>query len=124
MADFAADGQRIRERLAIHDSCVYARSENVLRQPRALLEQAGITIADPENAGRFTWCCGGPLESLYPKKALATAQKRVEQLRQAAPDGVTMCPLCLVNLQKAAGETMRFTDISEYLRRAYAAPTL
>jgi len=109
------------ERLAIHDSCVYARSENVLRQPRALLEQAGITIAEPENAGRFTWCCGGPLESLYPKKALATAQKRVEQLRQAAPDGVTMCPLCLVNLQKAAGETMRFTDISEYLRRAYTA---
>ncbi len=34
---------------------------------------------------------------------------------------MTMCPLCLVNLQKAAGETMRFKDISEYLRRAYAS---
>ena len=106
-------------RLAIHDSCVYARSENVLKQPRALLEKSGVTIHEPENAGRLTWCCGGPLESLYPKKALATAQKRVDQLRRAAPDGVTMCPLCLVNLQKAAGDTMRFTDISEF----FDAPT-
>ena len=29
-----------------------------------------------------------------------------------------MCPLCLVNLQKAAGDTMRFRDISHYLLEA------
>ncbi len=114
----------LSSRLAIHDSCVYARYEGVIGQPRALLEQAGVTIVEPDNAGRFTWCCGGPLESLYPRKSLATAQKRVEQLRQAAPEAVTMCPLCLVNLQKAAGHTLRLTDISEHLRRAYTAQAI
>jgi hypothetical protein len=32
-----------------------------------------------------------------------------------------MCPLCLVNLQRAAGGTMRFRDISDYLARASGA---
>jgi hypothetical protein len=35
---------------------------------------------------------GGPAESLYPDKALATATTRVEQLHAVAPEAVTMCP--------------------------------
>jgi Fe-S oxidoreductase len=107
--------------VAIHDSCVFARYEGVVDEPRELLAAAGVTIVDPENTGRQTWCCGGPVESLYPAKAAANAEKRVAQLREAAPDAVTMCPMCFVNLSTAAGDTMRFKDISEYLREAYAS---
>lgn len=111
-----------RAELTLHDSCVFARYENVVDQPRALLAKAGVTIREPASTGVLTWCCGGPVESLYPEAAQANAKRRVAELRQAAPAGVTMCPLCLVNLGKAAGDTMRFTDISEYLRRAYGSP--
>ena len=104
--------------VALHDSCVFARYENVVAEPRALLAQTGIAVREPEHTGRRTWCCGGPVESLYPEKALANAATRVAQLHQVAPEGVTMCPLCLVNLQKAAGDTMRFRDISHYLLEA------
>jgi Fe-S oxidoreductase len=107
--------------VALHDSCVFARSEGVVGQPRELLTTAGLTIREPENSGRQTWCCGGPVESLYPAKAAANAEKRVTQLRAAAPDAVTMCPMCFVNLSGAAGDTMRFKDISQYLRAAYAS---
>lgn len=105
--------------VALHESCVYARFENVVEQPRSLLDAAGITVRVPEFNGERTWCCGGPVESLYPDKALANATKRVGQLREVAGEGVTMCPLCFVNLSKAAGDTMRFQDISHVLRRAY-----
>jgi len=107
--------------VAFHDSCVFARYEGIVDEPRELLAAAGVTIRDPENAGRQTWCCGGPIESLYPAKAAANAEKRVAQLRAAAPDAVTMCPMCFVNLSSAAGDTMRFRDISQYLREAYAS---
>ena len=107
--------------VAIHDSCVFARYEGIVDEPRELLAAAGVTIRDPENTGRQTWCCGGPVESLYPAKAAANAEKRVAQLRAAAPDAVTMCPMCFVNLSSAAGDTMRFKDISQYLREAYAS---
>jgi hypothetical protein len=109
--------------VAIHDSCVYARYENVVQEPRTLLEGTGITLREPEYTGRLTWCCGGPVESLYPDKSLSIARARVDQLRKVAPSGVTMCPLCLVNLQKAAGGAMRFQDISNYLVRAYGSET-
>ena len=107
--------------VAFHDSCVFARYEGVVDEPRELLAATGLTVCDPENTGRQTWCCGGPVESLYPVKATANAAKRVAQLRAAAHDGVTMCPMCFVNLSGAAGDTMRFKDISEYLREAYAS---
>jgi len=105
--------------LAIHDSCVYARYENVVEEPRALLARAGLSIREPEHSGRRTWCCGGPVEALYPEKAVANAGVRVAELRRAAPAGVTMCPLCLVNLRRAAGDSMPFTDISHHLLQAY-----
>jgi Fe-S oxidoreductase len=107
--------------VVLHDSCVFARYEGVVDEPRELLAAAGLTLRDPENTGRQTWCCGGPVESLYPAKAAANAEKRVAQLREAGSDAVTMCPMCFVNLSNAAGSTMRFRDISEYLREAYTS---
>jgi Fe-S oxidoreductase len=69
----------------------------------------------------LTWCCGGPAETLHPELAADRARERVAELREVASSGITMCPICLVNLQKAAGDSMRFTDISHYLRSAYGA---
>ena len=106
--------------VTIHDSCVYARYEGIVDEPRRLLASAGLTVAEPENAGQWTWCCGGPAESLFPATAAAIAAKRVEQLRAVAPDCVTMCPICLVNLRKAANGTVRLRDISEHLLDAVA----
>lgn len=102
-------------RVVIHDSCVYARYENVLEAPRRLLAAAGVEVAEPELAGGRTWCCGGPAEALFPGRAAAIATQRVAQLQAVAPDGVTMCPICLVNLRKAAGGGLRLRDISDYL---------
>ena len=107
--------------IALHDSCVYARHEGIVEEPRKLLAGAGLEVLEPRNAGRLTWCCGGPAESLYPDKALATARKRVEQLQEISTECVTMCPLCLVNLTKAADGKITFRDISEVLLDASEA---
>jgi Fe-S oxidoreductase len=102
----------------IHDSCVFARYERVVDEPRALLAHAGVTVVEPESSGLLTWCCGGPVEALYPEKALAQAERRVAQLGAVGTTCVTMCPLCLVNLSKAADGTIAFRDISEVLLEA------
>jgi len=108
----AATGREV----VLHDSCLFARYEDVVDEPRALLHRAGVTVREPDHAGRLTWCCGGPAESLYAEKALAQAQRRVEQLRATgAAECVTMCPLCLVNLSKAADGQITFRDIADVL---------
>jgi Fe-S oxidoreductase len=105
----------------LHDSCVFARHEGVVEEPRLLLERAGWTVLEPEHAGKLTWCCGGPAESLFPAKALAQARRRVEQLRAAGGTCVTACPLCLANLSKAADGSLDFRDLSEVLLEARSA---
>ena len=104
--------------VVVHDSCVYARYEDVVSEPRVLLEAAGIAVREPASAGRQTWCCGGPAEALDPDRAAKVAEDRVRQLSAAGGECVTMCPICLVNLRKAANGTMRIRDISDYLTEA------
>lgn len=112
---------RIDLEVVMHDSCVYARYENVLNEQRTLLKNAGVAIKEPADSGKFTLCCGGPAESLYPKKAKERARQRVEQIKQAgaAAGAVTMCPICYVNLQKAARGEVQLEDISNLLTQAY-----
>ena len=107
--------------VSIHDSCLYARYENVLDQPRTLLKGAGARLQEAELSGLSTHCCGGPIESLFPARAHEIALKRVEQLEAAGGDMVAaMCPICLVNLQGAAnGSKERFRDISTVLAEAF-----
>jgi len=106
--------------ITIHDSCVYARYENIVSEPRLLLSRAGAKIVEPELAGKLTHCCGGPIESFFPGKAQAIAKKRIEQLAAAGGDIVAMCPICLINLKHAGKqENIEVKDISEYLAGVY-----
>jgi Fe-S oxidoreductase len=106
--------------ITIHDSCVYARYENIVNEPRRLLKEAGATIIEPEYAGMLTHCCGGPIESFFPGKARAIAARRMEQLAVNGGSIAAMCPICLVNLKHAAGSKgIEVKDISEYLVEAY-----
>lgn len=103
----------------LHDSCVYARYENVIDAPRALLAGGGVTLQEAELSGKLTFCCGGPLETLFPGKSAEIARQRIEQLRAVNHEVVTACPLCLANLNRVAPPDVRVRDISEYLAEAY-----
>ncbi len=101
--------------LAVHDSCVYARYEQIIDEPRELLKRAGARLYEPELSGRLTLCCGGPLESLFPGKAHEIASKRVDQLTARGSKAVTMCPICMAVLSRTAGSRLEIKDIATYL---------
>lgn len=110
--------------VVIHDSCIYARCEGVIDEPRALLERAGARIREPEFSRRRTLCCGGPIESLFPTRARSISEKRMDRLVRAGDQVAAMCPICLLNLEHAAeGRDVTVRDISEILAEAYCDPT-
>jgi hypothetical protein len=112
----------LHESVTMHDSCVYARYEGVVEQPRLLLSRGGVDLVEPELSGKLTFCCGGPLETLFPGKSTEIAKKRVDQLSACSPKIVTACPLCLANLERVAPTGVEVRDISDYLVRAYCPP--
>ena len=112
--------RRLDRRVTMHDSCVYARYEEVIEQPRELLRAGGVALEEPEMSGKLTICCGGPLETLFPGKSAEIAKRRIDQLRAVNPQVITACPLCLANLSRVAPADTEVKDISDYLAEAYA----
>jgi len=106
--------------ITVHDSCVYARYEDVIDEPRMLLQRAGYTVKEPKDNRTLTHCCGGPIESLFPSMAHQIGEKRVQQLKDANGSKVaTMCPICMATLQNAAGDALEIDDISAFLVQAF-----
>jgi Fe-S oxidoreductase len=59
------------------------------------------SIADvklPDRNGKFTMCCGGPDELLFPEIARKGSMQRYMDLKASSDNIVTICPLCYNNL--------------------------
>ena len=100
--------------LAVHDSCIYARALGLSGRVRELLAAAGARVVEPPRSGRWTYCCGGPVESLMPSLSLSVARTRAAELESVAREAVTMCPICYVNLRRAS-RSLGLLDVAEVL---------
>lgn len=97
----------------IHDPCLYARWEEIIHQPRELLEKAGVKIIEPMRTRLNTSCCGGPIESMTPSMSRAVAMGRLNELKEASNKVITLCPICLANLGRYSKEmNMQVRDIA------------
>lgn len=111
---------KIDETAVIHDSCYYARYENIIQQPRVLLSKSGMKLLEPPRSKNMTFCCGGPIESLFPTLSRCIADARIKELESISKNIVVCCPLCYANLTRVKSEDSEIRDISHYLYRAFS----
>ncbi|SDF51311.1 (Fe-S)-binding protein [Sporomusa acidovorans] len=93
--------QKLTATLTYHDPCHLVRGQGIKKQPRQLLQAAG-NFVDMKAADT---CCGGAgsFHMDYPEvstRILANKQRNIEQT--GADVVVTGCPVCLIQLNKAA----------------------
>ncbi len=93
--------QRLDTTFTYHDSCHLGRGQGIKKQPRELLRAAGnfVEMKDAD------MCCGGAgsFHMDYPDisaKILASKQENIE--KTGATVVVASCPVCLVQMTKAA----------------------
>jgi len=99
--------------VTLHDPCYLARWSDSTEQMRELLRKAGVILREPEFSRKFTGCCGGPIESIFPNLASKIAEKRLEELKSTGADKIVVaCPICLLNLKKVAGG-LEVLDLAE-----------
>ncbi|NOZ89585.1 MAG: (Fe-S)-binding protein, partial [Crenarchaeota archaeon] len=108
-------------RVVVHDPCLYARGLGVVEQPRRLLRRAGYEPVDPPRSRGDTYCCGGPVRAVAPGLSNAIAGERLEELASTGARVVAvMCPICFLNLSRAAAGRgdVELRDIAELLAAA------
>ena len=126
--------QRSGGTMAYHDPCYLARGRGITREPRQILRECGISIAEPQHHGGNTFCCGAGGAQLFIADDRRTeSTERVNQRRFAeiaetkAPAIAVACPYCPIMLRDAAGHAKRddieILDLAEIVaRRLPGAP--
>lgn len=92
--------EKTKEKYVIHDPCTMSRKMNIISEPRSIAQALGIEIVEPKHSGKYTRCCGGPIEFAYPEYSKVVAADRVSELISYSQNVLTYCPICLMNLKK------------------------
>ena len=105
--------------ITYHDSCYLARHNDVLADPRELVEAVGEPV-EMERSGKRTFCCGAGGAHMWMEERAGLINE--ERAREAAETGAetlaVACPFCTVMLDdgvRARGDDMRVVDVSTLL---------
>ena len=87
---------KCNKKAVIHDPCILARKLGIVTQLRI------FNAVEPENTGKNTLCCGGPIEILFPQLSLQIAKSRGNELISTGLNKIaTACSICLMNFLRA-----------------------
>jgi Fe-S oxidoreductase len=105
--------------ITYHDSCYLARHNDVLIQPRKLVEAVGQPI-EMKRSGKKTFCCGAGGAHMWMEETGTpiNAERAQEAIDTGAETLAVACPFCTVMLDDGVRETgteMRVADVATLL---------
>jgi Fe-S oxidoreductase len=122
-SDFSPNGSSLDGRLTLHDSCYLGRYNQVYNQPRQLLNDAKIDLAEMNRKGEDSFCCGGGGGQMWMETDANTRinHRRLDDALDTNSQFVaTACPYCLLMFDdairsKGLGDQIQVMDIAEVL---------
>jgi Fe-S oxidoreductase len=123
LADLVRDGKikptAGQQEITYHDSCYLARHNDVLADPRELVEAVGQPV-EMERSGKRTFCCGaGGAHMWMEERAGAINEARAAEAAATGAETLAVaCPFCTVMLDdgvRARGDDLRVVDVSTLL---------
>jgi Fe-S oxidoreductase len=110
--------------ITYHDSCYLARHNDVMAEPRSLVEAVGTPV-EMEKHGRRTFCCGaGGAHMWMEERGSAINEERVRQAAETGADTLAVaCPFCTVMLDdgvRTSGRELRVADVATLLAESLA----
>jgi Fe-S oxidoreductase len=105
--------------ITYHDSCYLARHNDVLIQPRKLVEAVGKPI-EMKRRGKQTFCCGAGGAHMWMEETgkPINGERAREAVATGAETLAVACPFCTVMLDdgvRETGEGMRVADVATLL---------
>jgi Fe-S oxidoreductase/nitrate reductase gamma subunit len=121
----SANGNGVQGKVTYHDSCYLGRYNNVYKQPRSLLDKAGVQRVEMGHKMEDSLCCGGGGGGMWMEFDMDKRinHKRLQDAVDAQADVVaTACPYCMIMFEdaikaKGLGEKMKTLDIAEVMEK-------
>jgi Fe-S oxidoreductase len=105
--------------ITYHDSCYLARHNDVIADPRELVQAVGNPV-EMKRSGKRTFCCGaGGAHMWMEERAGLINEERAREAAESGADTLAVaCPFCTVMLDdgvRARGDELRVVDVSTLL---------
>jgi Fe-S oxidoreductase len=109
-------------KVTYHDSCYLARHNDVLAEPRTLVEAVGAPV-EMKRSGKETFCCGaGGAHMWMEERGALINSERVREATETGADTLAVaCPYCTVMLDdgmQSSGGELRVVDVATLLAEA------
>jgi Fe-S oxidoreductase/nitrate reductase gamma subunit len=113
----------VQGKVSYHDSCYLGRYNEIYKEPRALLDKAGVQRVEMARKMEDSLCCGGGGGGMWLETDISTRinHRRLQDALDAKADVVaTACPYCMIMFEdaiksKALNEKVKTMDIAEVL---------
>jgi Fe-S oxidoreductase len=108
------------EKIAFHDPCYLGRQNNILAQPRQILQRADADLIELIRHEKKSFCCGAGGAQMWKEEEEGRERVSSNRFREAQESGAETlavgCPFCLIMLDDAAGAEngdLELLDIAE-----------
>ncbi|MCH7662848.1 MAG: (Fe-S)-binding protein [Chloroflexi bacterium] len=108
------------DKITFHDPCYLGRQNNILIDPRSVLQAVGGDLVEMKKSGAQSFCCGAGGAQMWKEEEAGEGRVSAERLHQAeATEAGTLavgCPFCMVMLTdaaKAENSALQVRDVAE-----------
>lgn len=108
------------DKVTFHDPCYLGRQNDVLIEPRQILQSVSGDFVEMAQGGKTSFCCGAGGAQMWKEEeegSVRVSAERMQQAKETGADTVALgCPFCMVMLSdaaKAEAPDMKLMDIAE-----------
>jgi Fe-S oxidoreductase len=113
------------KKITLHDPCYLGRQNDILIDPRQVLEQTEAGFVELPRHGKKSFCCGAGGAQMWKEEEPGDMGVNLNRFQEAQATGAGTlavgCPFCMVMLndaRNAAGSEMQVLDIAEIVAQA------
>ena len=106
--------------VAFHDPCYLGRQNNILADPRAIIQIMNLDFHELSRHGKKSFCCGAGGGQMWKEEERGFEAVNQNRLQEAIASGANTlavgCPFCMVMLTdaaKARGTSIEVLDVAE-----------
>jgi Fe-S oxidoreductase len=103
--------------VTFHDPCYLGRHNNVISEPRTVLNKAGANLVEMPRSGKNSFCCGAGGAQFWKEEEHGAKAVNIERYQEAKSTGAQVvavgCPFCMQMFNSAKTEVADGPEVKD-----------